>query len=191
MNAFKYFVHLRTLHIPKISKETAPKLCEMLYFMDMIQLTSEKYDLSCFILSSGSSFDESTVRIGQTTLLADIDSNGKQINTKIGFNRYKDIFFIFFQFHLDFLFVSELYKTLTNAPPSKVVTTQKSVDPTKKVGAKGVEHPKVQSQQQVSPISQNETKIEHTTNSTEPADEMEEAKVNLPLEMIYIILTGM
>lgn len=90
----------------------------------------------------------------------------------------------------DFVFIPDLYKTLTNAPPSKTITTQKSVDPTKKVGSKGVEHPKIQSQQQVSPISQNETKIEHTTNSTQQADEMEEAKVNLPLEMIYIILAG-
>lgn len=80
VNAFKNLVNLRTLHIPKVSKETAPKLCESLDIMDMVQLTAETYDLSCFMLSSGSSFDESTVRIGQTTLLADIDSNGKHID---------------------------------------------------------------------------------------------------------------
>lgn len=72
------------MHIPKVGKETALKLCEKLEILDMIQLTSEAYDLSCFMLSSGSSFEESTVRIGQTTLsTADVDSNGESIHSYI------------------------------------------------------------------------------------------------------------
>lgn len=91
------------------------------------------------------------------------------------------------------MFASDLYKTLTNATPRKTKTTQKKiiVEPVTK-GEKifAVEEPRVQSSHQMSPISQNETKIEHTTNSTTPVQEMEEAKVNVPIEMIYIILVG-
>lgn len=68
MNAFKYLVNLRTLHIPKIDRVVAEKLCTQLESLDIMRLTSETYDLSCFLLTSGSTFDESTVRIGQTTL---------------------------------------------------------------------------------------------------------------------------
>lgn len=70
-------MNLRTLHIPKIDRTVAEKLCQQLESLDMMRLTSETYDLSCFLLTSGSTFDESTVRIGQTTLsLVENESDG-------------------------------------------------------------------------------------------------------------------
>lgn len=88
---------------------------------------------------------------------------------------------------------SDLYKVLTKSPQSIVPTTQKLIDAkVKKDDRNDPEEasPRVSSSQKKSPISLNETTIEHTTNLTQPAAEVDEAKVNLPLDMIYIILIG-
>lgn len=87
-----------------------------------------------------------------------------------------------------------MYKIITSAPQSKAVTTQKLIEKPMKKNDKnfGLEEAssRVPSSQKKSPISQNETTIDHSTNSTQTSEEMEEAKVNVPLEMIYIILAG-
>lgn len=79
VNAFKYLVNLRVFNIPKIDRKIAGKLCEQLQSLDILRLTSETFDVSCFELMSGSTFDESTIRIGQTTLsFQEFDSDGKE-----------------------------------------------------------------------------------------------------------------
>lgn len=78
LNAFKYLVNLRTFYIPKIDHKIVGKLCQQLESLDIMRLTSEKIDLSCFELASGSTFDDSTIRIGQTTLSPqENDSDGR------------------------------------------------------------------------------------------------------------------
>lgn len=73
-------MNLRTLHIAKVDRSVAEKLCLQLESLDIMRLTSETYDLSCFLLTSGSTFDESTVRIGQTTpSLVDNESDGESV----------------------------------------------------------------------------------------------------------------
>lgn len=80
VNAFKYLVNLRTLNMPTLSRDIVSKLCGELETIDIIHLTQETYDVSCFLLTSGSTFDESTIIYGQSTLSsADIESNGKYI----------------------------------------------------------------------------------------------------------------
>lgn len=83
-----------------------------------------------------------------------------------------------------------MYKILTNAPPVRYTTEKPHIqkDETKEYG---IEEPKVQSsEQKISTISQNETKIEMTTNSSNAAPEVEEATVNLSIEIIYMLLIG-
>lgn len=62
MNAFKYLTNLRVLNIPTVEPKFAENLCKSLDVIDIIHLTSENYDLSCFLLTSGTSYDESTIR---------------------------------------------------------------------------------------------------------------------------------
>lgn len=80
---------------------------------------------------------------------------------------------------------------LTNAPPVRYTTEKPhiQIDETKEFG---IEEPKVQSsEQKISTISQNETKIEMTTNgSNSSSHETEEAKVNIPMEIVYMLLIG-
>lgn len=80
VKAFKYLENLRTLNMPTVSRDIVSDLCAAIDSIDIIHLTQEKYDISCFILTSGSTFDESTIIYGQSTLSsADIESNGKYI----------------------------------------------------------------------------------------------------------------
>lgn len=77
VKAFKYLVNLRTLNIPRVSRDVVLDLCKSLESIDIVHLTKETFDISCFLLSSGSTYEESTVQVGQTTLsTADIESNG-------------------------------------------------------------------------------------------------------------------
>lgn len=70
-------MNLRTLNIPTVSRDVIIDLCQSLESIDIVHLTQENYDISCFLLTSGSSYDESTIKIGQTTLsTADIENNG-------------------------------------------------------------------------------------------------------------------
>lgn len=81
VNAFKYLINLRTLQLPIVAKENILDLCKALKSTDVINM--EGYDLSCFFLTSGLSFDESTIKIGQSTLIpADTDGN---IHLNFGF----------------------------------------------------------------------------------------------------------
>lgn len=92
----------------------------------------------------------------------------------------------------------DLYKLPTNPPSfqqsSISTTTQESIVAPQKSGENnGVNEPKVSSQK-MSPISQNETKTEDVgidlNVSKQPPDHVEEATVNLSIEMIYLILIG-
>lgn len=77
VKAFKYLENLRTLNIPTVSRDVVFDLCKSLEIIDIIHLTKETFDISCFVLTSGSTYEESTIPIGQTTLsTADIESNG-------------------------------------------------------------------------------------------------------------------
>lgn len=70
--AFKYLVKLRTLRISSVAEENVLNLCKSLESIDLINM--DKYDLSCFELSAGSTFDESTIKAGQSTFIIDTDS---------------------------------------------------------------------------------------------------------------------
>lgn len=200
VNAFKYLVNLRTLYIPKIDPTIAEKICQQVESLDILRLTSEVYDLSCFLLSSGSTFDESTIRIGQTTLsFLENESDGRHflyiyiritILFKCKFNK--------FVFVHDFY--SDLYKIPTTpSPPSSpqltvLITTPKIIIAPQKVSKNvGLNEPKVSSQK-MSSISQNETRIEEIAiplnDSQQPPNDVEEAKVDVSIEMIYLILIG-
>lgn len=96
-------------------------------------------------------------------------------------------------FHL----YADLYKILTNPPPDATVlsTTTKVLEALQNGFSKniGLNEPKVSSQK-ISPISQNETKIEdigiYSNTSEQPPNDVEEAKVNVSMDMIYLILIG-
>lgn len=189
VNALKYLVNLRTFNIPKIDRKIAGKICEQLESLDIMHLTSETFDLSCFELSSGSTFDDSTIRIGQTTLsFLENDSDGKALHFT----------FIPMVFWLNYLlFYLDLYKKPTNPPPppppepTVLAITETTVGAPQK-GSKNI-GPKVSSQK-MSQISQNETQVESVgsqlSGSEQPKDVVQEATVDVPIEMIYLILIG-
>lgn len=62
MSAFKYLFNLRILNIPTVAPKFAENLCKSLDIIDIIHLTLENHDLSCFLLTTGSTYDESTIR---------------------------------------------------------------------------------------------------------------------------------
>lgn len=55
-------------------ESTISELCNDLESIDVVNF--EKFDLSCFELAAGSSFEDSTIKNGQQTSL-DRDSDGK------------------------------------------------------------------------------------------------------------------
>lgn len=70
--------------MPTLSRDIVLDLCKELETIDIIHLTNETYDISCFLLTSGSTFDESTMHYGQSTLSSiDIENNGKYIGTNL------------------------------------------------------------------------------------------------------------
>lgn len=93
---------------------------------------------------------------------------------------------------------SDLYKIPTNPSflQSSVSTTTQKLMVAPQKGSKniGLNEPKVSSQK-ISPISQNETKIEdigiHSNDRQQPLDgEVKEAKLNVSIDTIYLILIG-
>lgn len=60
--AFKPLINLRTLNIKSVPQGLAYKLCNTLENIDIIHLTSKKHDISCFRLTSGSTYKESMIR---------------------------------------------------------------------------------------------------------------------------------
>lgn len=93
---------------------------------------------------------------------------------------------------------SDLYEIPTNPPSSSQssisTTTQKIIVAPQK-GSKniGLDEPKVSSQR-ISTISQTETKIEdvgvHLNERQKSPDRIDEAKVDVSIDMIYLILIG-
>lgn len=56
-----------------VAEKNFLNLCKALKSIDLINL--DKYDLSCFELSAGSTFDESTIKSGQNNIImTDTDS---------------------------------------------------------------------------------------------------------------------
>lgn len=105
VKAFKYLVSLVTLNIPTVSRDIITDLCKTLESIDIVHLTNETYDLSCFLLSSGSTFDESTIRTGQTTLsTADNESSGNAKYLNLIFKTFTNQFH-FISFVCVFFFV--------------------------------------------------------------------------------------
>lgn len=94
---------------------------------------------------------------------------------------------LFYDFQLD------LYKTPTNPPPppptepTELVVTQKTIV-APQTGSKNI-GPKVSSQK-MSPISQNETRIESLGTESSSSEQPQEATVDISIEMIYVILIG-
>lgn len=162
--AFKYLRNLRHLNIPTISRTVVKDLCSLLDTIDILHLTNETYDFSCFLYTSGSEFEDSTIRVGQPTLSNSDDE--------------------------------ELYKIMTNPPPIRMASTQKSTK-NYKDGKKHqpIEEPRAQSSEQTnSGLSQSEIPTERVTNntgSTESSDDPEKAKVNISQEVIYMLLIGL
>lgn len=65
-NVFKSLGNLRSLQLPSVDKTQIYDICNALTSIDLISLP--EYDVSCFAIASGSSFDDSTVRLGVNTL---------------------------------------------------------------------------------------------------------------------------
>lgn len=95
------------------------------------------------------------------------------------------------------IFHSDLYKIPTHPPSppqSTALPTTQSIIVAPQKGSKhiGLNEPKVSSQK-MSSISQNETRIEEMAiplNDSSPPPEVNEATVDVSLEMIYMILIG-
>lgn len=87
-----------------------------------------------------------------------------------------------------------LYKVATNPPPAKLkTTTQKTITPTNDEKKElAIEEPRVQSsEQQISSLSQNESKSERPINSTDSTTEgTTQAKVDVPQHIIYMLIIG-
>lgn len=147
----------------------------------------DKYDLSCFELSAGSTFDESTIKSGQSTFIT-TDTNSKFVCFS-----YWSIW-KFAQKITHFSFQSGLYETNTNAPP--VIEPMKTI-PAKNMSRTStpiIDETKIESsQQQMSSISQNEKpnlSPSGELNKTDTTQEIESSKINISTETIYLILTG-
>lgn len=65
MNAFEPLKRVRTLKMPTLDRPVLKRLCDALSSIDMINL--EKGDLSCLVLESGLSYDDSFFITGRTT----------------------------------------------------------------------------------------------------------------------------
>lgn len=65
LDAFRPFVNLRSFQVTDIAQHEIRDLCDILTAIDVINM--EKYDVSCFQLVSGASFEESTVKAGVAT----------------------------------------------------------------------------------------------------------------------------
>lgn len=99
-----------------------------------------------------------------------------------------------------FYFATDLYKTITNAKPSMDPNQRRKV--TKQPAAKQnttkpippmIVEPKAQlSGQQVSTISQtvHESNATNAKNATNSSTTVEQSRVDIPIESIYILLTG-
>lgn len=64
--AFKSLKHLRTLKMPTLDTSIFKGLCETMDVIDIINM--EKDDLSCYLLTNGLPYDESTFKTGETTI---------------------------------------------------------------------------------------------------------------------------
>lgn len=65
MNAFKKFSRLRSLQMPVVAQDVIHDLCKVLTAIDVIN--TDNYDISCFELVLGTSFEESTITVGPPT----------------------------------------------------------------------------------------------------------------------------
>lgn len=62
IGAFKYLINLRTLSIPTVARDKALDLCANLEAIDIIHLSLETHEISCFLLTSGSTYEESMIQ---------------------------------------------------------------------------------------------------------------------------------
>lgn len=65
MNAFESLRRVRTLKMPSLDRPLFKRLCDALSNIDIVNL--EKGDLSCLVLESGLSYDDSFFITGRTT----------------------------------------------------------------------------------------------------------------------------
>lgn len=166
--------------MPPVSPSVFLELCNLFVNIDVINL--KDYDLSCFELTAGSKFEEATIKTGQST--PDDTSNGNSIKFHSNYSTCLNVGFL--------PFLTELYKFVT---PVKQLETAPSATSTTTVspesGFESISEPRVPSSgQQLSPISQNET-LRNTTNSnTEEQPEVKQSRVDVPQEIINLLLIG-
>lgn len=165
----------------------ASDLCKSLESIDIVHITSIKYDLSCFILTSGSTYEESIIRIGQTTLsTADVESNGMILNKNIIIVR-----------RINWFFCIELYKTAKPKPAKATTTKPRVLLPYTEPNDSAIEEPRVPSSgQNIDTISQNESRNISSMNESDTSgqpglDDTTTAKVNVSQDVIYMLLIGM
>lgn len=60
VRAFQPLNNLRSLHISDVARDDIQYLCDTLAAIDVINM--DKYDVSCYQLSLGSSFEDSTIK---------------------------------------------------------------------------------------------------------------------------------
>jgi hypothetical protein len=73
INAFNPIVKLQNLSIPQLDQDTIFELCEKLVSIDIINF--DTFDVSCYELVSGQTFEESVVTI--KTIAPKVQTNGK------------------------------------------------------------------------------------------------------------------
>ncbi|XP_055313690.1 oligodendrocyte-myelin glycoprotein-like [Sitodiplosis mosellana] len=61
MDAFNALINLRTLSIPTVNRDEALDLCRNLNAIDIIHLSLETHDISCFLFTTGSTYEESLI----------------------------------------------------------------------------------------------------------------------------------
>ncbi|XP_031616465.1 leucine-rich repeat and immunoglobulin-like domain-containing nogo receptor-interacting protein 2 [Contarinia nasturtii] len=62
VSAFKPLTELRRLFIPTVPRHIALNLCKNLQVIDIINLSLENHDISCFLLFNNATYEESTIR---------------------------------------------------------------------------------------------------------------------------------
>lgn len=65
MKAFRSFSNLRSLQITDVARDEIVYLCDILTAIDVINM--DKYNLSCYQLTLGATFEDSTIKSGMTT----------------------------------------------------------------------------------------------------------------------------
>lgn len=117
MHAFHSLKHLKELHIPRIDQSVSLDLCNTLTGIDAINIGT--YEISCFELVSGHSFEDSTATVPPTSTRG----NNKPLGIGTKMNSF---LFIWLSILYDFVH----FKNIFPAVASSSTTTDKVASPT-------------------------------------------------------------